>query len=114
KPHCHNLKTYAYPVIQQGRKRVGIAYSLSPSLFFRTQKEERPSTLLPLDCVYAQRNGTVSDEVAVGLCVLKGLGVASLAQPSQEEGRFSPFSPFAIVQKIINLFLNKLFISKFT
>jgi hypothetical protein len=34
KRDCHTLKTYAYPVIQQGRKRVGIAYNLPPSLFF--------------------------------------------------------------------------------
>jgi len=45
KPACHNIKTYAYPVIQypviqQGRKRVGIACNLPPSLFFRRKKEE--------------------------------------------------------------------------
>ncbi|WP_293129164.1 hypothetical protein [Microcoleus sp. bin38.metabat.b11b12b14.051] len=34
KPACHTLKTYAYPVIQQGRKRVGIASNLPASLFF--------------------------------------------------------------------------------
>ena len=34
KPACHTLKTYAYPVIQQGRKRVGIACNLPAFLFF--------------------------------------------------------------------------------
>ena len=34
KPACHTLKTYAYPVIEQGRKRVGIACNLPASLFF--------------------------------------------------------------------------------
>jgi hypothetical protein len=40
KRDCHTLKTYAYPVIQQGRKRVGIANNLPSSLFFRRKKEE--------------------------------------------------------------------------
>ncbi|TAG93380.1 MAG: hypothetical protein EAZ09_14310 [Oscillatoriales cyanobacterium] len=40
KPACHTVKTYAYPVIQQGRKRVGIARNLPASLFFRRKKEE--------------------------------------------------------------------------
>jgi hypothetical protein len=44
KPDCHTLKTYAYPVIQQGRKRVGIAYNLPPSLFFRSKKEAEHNT----------------------------------------------------------------------
>jgi hypothetical protein len=46
KPACHTLETYAYPVIQQGRERVGIACNLPPSLFFgvffsRQKEEER-------------------------------------------------------------------------
>jgi hypothetical protein len=39
-PGCHTIKTYAYPVIQQGRKRVGIARNLPASLFLRRKREE--------------------------------------------------------------------------
>lgn len=73
-------------------------------------ERRRKKVLRPFD-PSTERNGTLSDEVGVGAWVVEGLCVASLAQPSQEKGRFSLFSPFPILPKIINLFLNKLFLS---
>lgn len=48
KPDCHTVKTYAYPVIQQGRKRVGIARNLPASLFFMRKKEEGRGKIFPI------------------------------------------------------------------
>jgi hypothetical protein len=56
KPACHTLETYAYPVIQQGRESVGIAFNLPPSLFFGVFFSRQNSKLfgsipiLQIDC----------------------------------------------------------------
>lgn len=79
---------------------MGIACYLSPSLFLRTHREESPSTLLGFDCVYAERNNTLSDEVTtVGAWVVEGLGVASTRLTESGISKILPILPISNSEK---------------